>query len=306
MAVIVTLFASLVIVLPLVLILAFIYVSWTRIPIAAYVAFCFIDPAIDNGFGRPLQQARALWVWKYINAYYPARMVLEKRLDPSLSYIFGVSPHGILCFSGQVVRGSLESGLDEALDGITFHTAALHHVLKVPLFREYLLSIGTISSSRKSIRNCLARGNGHSVGIVIGGAKESLHTNRGNRKLILKNRKGFVREAILAGAPLVPIFVFGENDIFQQLDHPLLRHLQSWLQRKMKFAIPFFYGNFLVVPRRVPLTVVFGRPIFVEKSSSPSFDDINKIHAEYLSELTRLYNRFKPIYDPDGDDLIIV
>ncbi|KAJ2567501.1 diacylglycerol O-acyltransferase 1 [Coemansia sp. RSA 1813] len=302
-----TLFATLILILPLSLLLTFIYVSWTRIPIAAYVAFCFVDPAIDNGIGRQLEQVRKLGIWKHINAYFRVRMVLEQKLDPAHSYIFGVSPHGILCFTGQVLMASQDSGVDDALEGITFHTAALHHVMKVPLFREYLLSIGVISSSRNSIRRCLARGGGHSVGIIIGGAKESLYTNRGNRKLILKNRKGFVREAIMAGAPLVPVFVFGENDIFQQLDHPLLSRLQRWLQHKMKFAIPVFYGRFgFFVPRRTSPVVIFGRPIFVQKTQSPSFDDINKVHAAYLDELHRIYNKYRPIYDPEGDDLVII
>ncbi|KAJ2559145.1 2-acylglycerol O-acyltransferase 2 [Coemansia sp. RSA 1933] len=302
-----TLFATLIIILPLSLLLTFIYVSWSRLPIAAYVAFCFIDPAIDNGIGRRLEQVRKLGIWKHVNAYFCVRIEVEQKLDPAFSYIFGVSPHGILCFTGQVLMASQYSGIDDALEGITFHTAALHHVMKVPLFREYLLSIGVISSSRNSIRQCLARGDGHSVGIIIGGAKESLYTNRGNRKLILKNRKGFVREAIMAGAPLVPVFVFGENDIFQQLDHPLLARLQRWLQHRMKFAIPVFYGRFgFFVPRRTSPAVIFGCPIFVQKTQTPSFDYINKIHSEYLVELHRIYNKYRPIYDPKGDDLVII
>ncbi|KAJ1669785.1 2-acylglycerol O-acyltransferase 2 [Coemansia sp. RSA 2052] len=300
-----SLFTALVLVMPLMLIYIFVRVSWARIPIVAYMAFCFVDPALNNGVGRRIQWVRTLWIWRYINAYFPVRIVLEKRLDPSLSYIFGVSPHGILCFSGQVVMGSQKSGIDEALKGITVHPAGLRHALTLPIFRDYLLAIGTISSSRTSIRKCLARGNGHSVGIVIGGAKESLYTNRGSRQLILKNRKGFVREAIMAGAHLVPTFIFGENDIFLQAEHPLLRRLQRWLQSKMMFALPVFYGRFGLVPRRTQLTAVFGSPLAVAKNPAPSHDEINVVHAQYLDELRRVYARFKPIYDPEGDDLVI-
>ncbi|KAJ2723033.1 2-acylglycerol O-acyltransferase 2 [Coemansia sp. Benny D115] len=301
-----TMFTSLIVLLPLLAIIVFFVVSWSRIPLAAYMAFCFMDPAIDNGMGRRMQWLRRLWLWKYVNAYFPVRIVVEEKLDPKTSYLFGVSPHGILSFSGQVVMGSKRSGLDEALGGLTVHPAALHHALRVPFFGAYLLAIGAISSSRKSIRQCLARGNGHSVGIVIGGAKESLHTNRGSRRLILKNRKGFVREAIMAGAPLVPTFVFGENDIFQQLEFPLLRRLQNWLQSIMMFALPVFYGRFGIIPRRTPLTTVFGRPIAVEQNDNPSYEQINIVHAEYLKQLRRLYHRFQPVYDPDGDTELVI
>ncbi|KAJ2787036.1 2-acylglycerol O-acyltransferase 1 [Coemansia interrupta] len=301
-----SLFTALVLLLPLLILYTFIALPVSRIPLAAYIAFCYLDPAIDNGIGRRLQWVRSLSIWQYVNAYFPVRIVLEEKLDPSKSYIFGVSPHGILCFSGQVVIGSMESGLDRALPGITLHPAALHYALTLPLFGAYLLAIGSISSSRRSIRQCLARGKGHSVGIVIGGAKESLHTNRGSRKLVMKNRRGFVREAIMAGAPLVPTFVFGENDIFHQVDHPLLRKLQTWMQSKMMFALPVFYGRFGLIPRKTPLTAVFGRPIYVEKNANPSYDEINRVHVEYIARLQKLYARFKPVYDPEGDDTLVI
>ncbi|PIA16480.1 diacylglycerol acyltransferase, partial [Coemansia reversa NRRL 1564] len=297
--IIATVFAFLIVILPLIFLLLFIYVGWLRIPLAIYAAYCYMDPTIENGVGRRTQWVRSLWLWKYVNAYFPVRLVLEKQLDPSMSYVFGVSPHGILCFSGQVVIGSCQSGLDDAMEGITIHPIVLQHALVLPFFHEYAIALGSLSSSRKSIRRCLSLGNGNSIAIVVGGAKESLHTNRGDRKLVLGSRKGFVREALIAGASLVPTFIFGENDIFLQLNHPLLRKIQLWLQSKMMFALPLFYGRFGLVPRRTQLTTVFGRPIPVKKTPEPSREEINRVHALYLSELRRIYNRFKPIYDPD-------
>ncbi|KAJ2818228.1 diacylglycerol O-acyltransferase 1 [Coemansia erecta] len=304
--VIATVFAWLIVILPTMFILLFAYISWMRIPLIAYAAYCYLDPSIGDGVGRRTEWVRRLGLWKYVNAYFPVRLVVEQRLDPSLSYVFGVSPHGILCFSGQVVIGSQQSGLDEMLEGITLHPIVLHHALQLPIFHEYGLALGSLSSSRESIRRCLNHGNGDSVAIVIGGAKESLHTNRGDRKLVLKSRKGFVREAIIAGAPLVPTFIFGENDIYSQLNHPLLRKVQLWLQSKIMFTVPLFYGRFGIVPRRTQLTVVFSRPVAVEKNPAPSYDEINRVHALYLDELRRIYKRFKPVYDPEGGDLVIV
>lgn len=300
-----TIFSYLIIILPLLYLWLFVQFSWTRIPLLSYLVFCCIDPAVNNGKGRRCQWVRKLWFWGYINAYFPVRLVLESQLDPTRNYVFGVSPHGILCFSGQVVLGSYRSGVDEALKGVTVHTAILRHALMVPFFRDYALAIGGISASRKSIRKCLAQGPGHSVGIVIGGAKESLHTNRGDRQLILKNRRGFVREAIMAGASLVPMYVFGENDLFEQLQYPWLQKVQGWLQTKMKFALPVFYGKFGFIPKRTPLTAVMGKPIEVEKNPKPSYKEIERMHGRYLEELRRVYEKFKPTYDPEGDDLII-
>ncbi|KAJ1964047.1 2-acylglycerol O-acyltransferase 2 [Dipsacomyces acuminosporus] len=300
-----TLFTLFVLILPLAFTVIFINVSWTRVPLAGYVAFCYVDPAAKNGFGRRIRWVRSLSIWKYLNAYFPARIVLEQRLDPRHSYLFGVSPHGILCYTAQILMTSHQSGIDAAFEGLTLYTAALRPALIMPVFRDFLLAIGAIASSRHSIRECLARGNGHSVAIVVGGAKESLHTNRGSRKVVLLSRKGFVREAIMAGAPLVPVFAFGENDIFSQLESQALRRIQNWLQSKVKFALPVFYGRYGIIPHRIPLTVVVGAPISVEKHTDPSAQIIDSVHEKYVRELRRLYNKFRPVYDPLGDELVI-
>ena len=46
--------------------------------------------------------------------------------------------------------------------------------------------------------------------VVVGGAAESMLAHEGHIELVLKHRRGFVREAIMADASLVPVLGFGE------------------------------------------------------------------------------------------------
>lgn len=61
---------------------------------------------------------------------------------------------------------------------------------------------------------------GKAVVIVLGGAAEALDARPGQATLHLSRRKGFVRLALQTGAGLVPVFSFGENDLFEQVDNP--------------------------------------------------------------------------------------
>ncbi|CAJ0746666.1 7927_t:CDS:2, partial [Entrophospora sp. SA101] len=112
------------------------------------------------------------------------------------------------------------------------------------------------------------KGPGHSVMIVIGGAGESLSARPGVYELILKKRLGFVRLAIRCGACLVPVFSFGENDIWEQADNPRENDIG-------------------VLPHRRQITTV------VIQNANPSDEEVLKIQEEYIEELFKIWNDYK-------------
>jgi 2-acylglycerol O-acyltransferase 2 len=78
---------------------------------------------------------------------------------------------------------------------------------------------GVCSVSKPSCFNILSQGPGNAITIVVGGAAESLSAHPGTADLTLKKRYGFIKMAIRAGADLVPVFSFGENDVSFFEDH---------------------------------------------------------------------------------------
>jgi 2-acylglycerol O-acyltransferase 2 len=52
---------------------------------------------------------------------------------------------------------------------------------------------GFISADKSSISHVLAKGTGHAVGLVVGGAKEAIYAKPGHHRLVLKSRKGFIK-----------------------------------------------------------------------------------------------------------------
>lgn len=61
-------------------------------------------------------------------------------------------------------------------------------------------------------------------------------------------------------ASLVPVFSFGENELFQQfpnLPGSWIRRVQEALQKMLSVALPLFYGRLgLLIPFRVPIHTV--------------------------------------------------
>ncbi|XP_043540809.1 2-acylglycerol O-acyltransferase 2-A-like, partial [Chiloscyllium plagiosum] len=106
-------------------------------------------------------------------------------------------------------------------------------------------------------------------------------------------------------AHLVPVFSFGENELFNQVENPpgsRLRAIQDKLQKVMGLALPLFHArgvfqyNFGLVPFRNPVHTVVGKPIAVERNVSPSREDIEKLHGEYLAQLVALFEENKTKY----------
>ncbi|CAD1813260.1 Diacylglycerol O-acyltransferase 1 [Candida parapsilosis] len=100
-------------------------------------------------------------------------------------------------------------------------------------------------------------------------------------KLVLNNRKGFVKLALeLGNINLVPTFAFGEADVYDiSIPEPgsLGYKFQQWMKRTFAFTIPFFSArgvfiyDFGLLPYRNPIDIVLGRPIHVPAGALQEF-----------------------------------
>ncbi|PIO65316.1 diacylglycerol acyltransferase, partial [Teladorsagia circumcincta] len=134
------------------------------------------------------------------------------------------------------------------------------------------------------------------------GAEEALEARPGAHKLKLLTRKGFVKLALQYGASLVPVYSFGENDLFYQLDNPegsLVRKFQTLSKNLLGISMPLFYGrglfqlNFGFLPHRRPIDTVVGAPIAVPMVSEPTDEEVDRVHRQYCEALTKLFDQHK-------------
>ena len=111
---------------------------------------------------------------------------------------------------------------------------------------------------------------------------------------------------------LVPTFSFGENFIYDQVkseNGTLLRKFQVFAEKWIGFTPVVFFGrgifqyNYGLLPHRKNISLVVGEPINVEKIEEPTSEQIENLHAKYVEELQKLYDKYNPVY---GDPSILL
>ncbi|CAG0895671.1 unnamed protein product [Cyprideis torosa] len=284
------------------------YTDHYWIPIA-YIVFYVLDRDTPKRGGRRVQWMREWRLWRWFAEFFPITLVKTAEIDPCRNYIFGIHPHGILCagaFSCFVTEGT---GFSQKFSGLISHLLTLDCNYKVPGFREFFMCGGSCSSSKESIEYILTNNKcGRACCLVVGGAAESLCAHPGKVNLILKPRKGFVRMALKTGTWLVPVFSFGETDLYEQIDNPegsWIRWLQEKIRRRIGVAPALFKGRgifqytFGIVPFRKPVHVVVGEPIPVEKTLEPTKEQVDELHSTYMDALVALFEKYKGEYCED-------
>ncbi|KAL6268532.1 hypothetical protein P5V15_001665 [Pogonomyrmex californicus] len=208
--------------------------------------------------------------WRYFCDYFPIKLVKTVDLDPKKSYLFICVPHGVLSVG---VMGSFATdalNCKKLFPGLEIRPITLDQHFKIPLFREYAYSMGSCASSKRSIKYLLSAppkspNTGRATVLIVGGASESMESTPGTYRIVVKRRKGFVKLALKHGAPLVPVFSFGETDLFNQIYRPegsTFRRIQNYIRNLIGLAPIVFSGrgffqySFGLIPKRLPVTVV--------------------------------------------------
>lgn len=198
---------------------------------------------------------------------------------------------------------------------ITLHLLTLTSNFKVPVFRDVILALGICSCAKKSFKDILGKGPGHSIAIVVGGAQESLHTRPNTLDLVLKKRLGFIKSAINFRAQVVPVLSFGENEVYDMFvadEGSVGQKVQLKVKQTFGWTIPFFLGRGVfnysmgLLPHRRRIVTVVGRAINpqdivgvidVDSISEQELDNhAKKVQKVYIDQIQQIWEKYKDIY----------
>ncbi|XP_065194158.1 diacylglycerol O-acyltransferase 2-like [Sycon ciliatum] len=247
---------------------------------------------------RRSNYCRTARMWNYFRDFFPVTLVKTADLDPKSNYIFCYHPHGVFAVGVFANFATEATGVSEQYPGLTIWPMTMPVVFSAPVMREWLMLLGARSVTTAGCRSMLSRGPGHSIALVPGGTRDMLVAKPGEAKTAIRKRKGFVRLALETGSPLVPVYGFGENELYDPPKSSFLRRFQTYCTEKFGMCYPFFQGDELarMLPRRKPLHTVVGASLKLPEMEEPSEADVEHWHGVYLEKLTELFDQHKEQY----------
>lgn len=278
-----------------------------------YVLWIYLDRSVAWDNPERFRFMRRLAWWTYFKNYFPVSLVKTHDLPADKSYLFATYPHGVLC-AGSFSNFATDAGqFSELFPGLTSHLITLSLHFSMPFTREIGIGLGLQESSEKSLMNLLNNKKGNVAVLMVGGISEAFKSFPGPYRLILKKRKGFIRVALQTGASLVPVFSFGETNVYgwgeaepNSFWDKVLKFIKWKSGNKVPVGRGFFQYSFGIVPRRHPVVTVVGKPIDIPKIVKPEVEDIEKYHRIFIDELTKLFEEHKTKYSKHPDEMELV
>eukprot|EP00929_Paragymnodinium_shiwhaense_P055216 TRINITY_DN27685_c0_g1_i2.p1 TRINITY_DN27685_c0_g1~~TRINITY_DN27685_c0_g1_i2.p1 ORF type:complete len:148 (+),score=32.95 TRINITY_DN27685_c0_g1_i2:144-587(+) len=130
---------------------------------------------------------------------------------------------------------------------------------------------------------------------VPGGFEEATITKPGTDRVFLRHRKGFIKYALQNGYALVPVYTFGENDTYANLQGAW--RFRWWLNsKKLGGVLPLGRWWCPILPRSVELITVGGQPLQLPRFGRPTQSDVDEWHEKYVKHLQQHYSKYAPVF----------
>jgi len=160
---------------------------------------------------------------------------------------------------------------------------------QAPIFREILILGNAREADKRVISGLLSRGK--SVALCPGGIHEQLETDPAQERIFFPPNLGFIRQAIQHGVPLLPLYNFGENQLYDVPEWS--KAFSGWLKRRFNIGFPLGLGRWGLpfVPRQQQISIRIGRLIEVGPAEAqPSDEQVRGVFLRYCRELQRLFD----------------
>ena len=281
-------------------ILLFSSISLTIIFILLWLGSIRIMPLIElfNTFIHRLfpdkLEKLAFNVKKSFPVFYSNKFIPEKQ------YIYSFHPHGLFTISHYLHIGTHFTDWKDKNTKAT----ALHNLWWLPFEKELTEIYKFVQSKYENMIDVLKENK--SLSVTLGGVKEMPLSRDNKITLNIAKRRGIFKMALETGTPLVPILVYGENELYKIYDNRILKYINKFaLNYNLYFPVPTIQSclkwlTLFSKPLDEPVKTYIGEPIQVIKKDNPTDNDICQLRELYFLGLRKLYKNTRPVtYDKE-------
>jgi 1-acyl-sn-glycerol-3-phosphate acyltransferase len=190
--------------------------------------------ARDPAFIRSILPVLAPW----FERYHETEVRGLERLPDGPALVVGNHNGGIMApdMFGLMIAFWRERGADEPAYGLAHDL-----VYRVPILRDAMAKVGAVPAHPEHALRLLARG--AKVLVYPGGDLDAFKSWDNRHKVVFGERKGFVRVALRAGVPIVPVVGVGAHEAFHVLTDGVQLAEKSGLKSLLRLeALPVAIG----------------------------------------------------------------
>ncbi len=219
-----------------------------------------------------------------VAAYFRAELRGTERIPQGPALYVGNHNGGVSSPEGILLLTELHRrfGVEAVPFGLGHETP-----LKVPGLQQLLAPLGIVRATEANGLRLLAAG--HKVLVYPGGDLEAMRPFRHRRRIVFGGRQGYIRLALRAGVPLVPVVAAGAHSVFIVIDDlrwlARLTGLARWARIKVAplvLSVPWGLTLgpppvYLPYPARILQEIL--EPLHFERSGDAAARDVRYVRA---------------------------
>ena len=211
--------------------------------------------------------------------------------DKSRRYMYAWHPHGFISYVPSYLMGRMATS-GQPHNRIWYGTCA-PILFNIPFLGELYTVANARPVDKRTLERILEHKNCHSIAVQPGGIKEQAATRHDQEQAFFPKRLGFIRLAIKHQTPLMPLYLFGENQLYRRVAG--LEWVTKSIYKLTGLTFPILTSKFglpmcLFTPISTDIHIRYGRPVEVgPQADEPSDDQVNDVLERYVAELQRLF-----------------
>jgi len=293
-----------------VIVLAVIFTWWGRLMILTWITMSFfVAPPhewlafrdfIEKHFGEGAHDFFPLSLhaedfWAGLSKYHgpgsgqkvedDGRRTIDGKRAPPL--LFNICPHGIMSVHVNFLVNLSGLWTKEKLPRIRPLIGTGFFFL--PIAREYHTWMGNFPVSQKTVRHAFKHK--LDLALVPGGFEEAVLAHPGTNELFMSRNLGWIKHAMRGGYGVVPVFSFGENELYDTWQGFKLARAAFAGRTRIPMIVAYFHKRFF--PPRHPIALVVGEPVWFPRIEDPTKEQVQKCYGLYVEAVRAHYEKHK-------------